>query len=690
MSDDAHFRALFAEEARGQLGRLAAGALELERLAAQDEDAGEELVAGLFRDAHTLKSSAALVGLNPVGELAHDLEDLLGELRAGTRRSSGALADVLLTSADALGSMVEALLAGREPTGQAEAAHAALARLRADEPAGGAAARPPTDPVLAALDAMGAAPVSPAPALEELVPVALERLDRLVRLSGEAVAAESGLSHLLAGALAADPDAEAAVGALRRVLRAVQSEVLATRMTSLGAIAGPLHRAARDVARASGKEVDYRLEGERVQLDRAVLDGLRDPLLHLVRNAVDHGLEAPAERRAAGKPATGEVVVQAERRGREIVVTVRDDGSGLDLDALRATAHEPEADDEAAAELVFRAGLSTAAAVTDVSGRGVGMDAVRVGVEALRGRVGVRTRRGEGTTFSLTVPLTLAVVPCVLVRAGTERYALPTHATLALTDVPRSAEVAMEGGQALWHGPEVVPVSLLADVLGAPGAEADRDGTAIVLRGTSGERQALRVGAVLGQRDVTVRELGDVLPRTDLVAGAALEADGSVVCVLDAGALVDAARRARRGAQAAAAARPDGDPAPRPAPGGGASILVVDDALTVRELQRSILERAGHRVRTAVDGEAALALLAEERPDLVVCDVEMPRLDGFGLVRRIRALPALRSLPVLMVTSRGTEDDRRRGLEAGADAYLVKRDFDEARLLEAVGRLLGA
>jgi two-component system chemotaxis sensor kinase CheA len=466
----------------------------------------------------------------------------------------------------------------------------------------------------------------------------------------------------------------------------LQQETLRTRMTSLAAIAGPLRRAARDVARAAGKEVRYALEGDVVELDRAVLDGLRDPLLHLVRNAVDHGLERPEERAAAGKPRAGTVTVRAVRRGPEVVLSVHDDGAGLDLDRLRAAAGDAALDDAAAARLVFRPGLSTSAAVTDVSGRGVGMDVVRAGVEALRGRVEVASVRGSGTTFTVVVPLTLAVVPCVLLGAGGERYAIPTHATVALAEDPGADGIDLEGGRAVWAGGTVVPLASLADVVGAP-APASGRGPALVLEGLAGRRHALQVDEVLGQRDVTVKELGSVLPRSPLVSGASIEPDGSVLCVLDPVALVE--RAAARAPSLPAADEGPGEEPAAGAPPRRPSVLVVDDVAAIRELERSVLVGGGYEVRTAVDGQEALESARARRPDLVVTDYDMPRLDGFGLCRGIRDTPALASVPVLVVTA--NEDDvlRRRAFEAGADGYLVKGELTERRLLDAVGSLLG-
>jgi two-component system chemotaxis sensor kinase CheA len=564
------FREMFVEEVGPQLDRLVEIALDLER-----GGPDPELIAELFRGAHSVKGSAALVGFTDVSALAHVLEDLLGELRSGARPASPR--SWTASSAPSTPSARPSPPWRRAATRRARspgAARRSPGRSRLRKSSSPSRPRPRPRSSIPPPAILGAPSAAPLPA-GELVPVAFDRLDRLVRLAGEAVAAELRLSHLLADARRADPDAEAAAVALRRTLRGLQQETLRTRMTSLAAIAGPLRRAARDVARAAGKEVRYALEGDVVELDRAVLDGLRDPLLHLVRNAVDHGLERPEERAAAGKPRAGTVTVRAVRRGPEVVLSVQDDGAGLDLDRLRAVAGDSALDDADAARLVFRPGLSTSANVTDVSGRGVGMDVVRAGVEALRGRVEVASVRGSGTTFTVVVPLTLAVVPCVLLAAGGERYAIPTHATVALAEDPGADGIDLEGGRAVWAGGTVVPLAALADVVGAP-APASGRGPALVLEGLGGRRHALQVDEVLGQRDVTVKELGPVLPRSPLVSGASIEPDGSVVCVLDPVALVE--RAARRPAaiheapeSAADARRPDQPPR-------GPSVLVVDDA----------------------------------------------------------------------------------------------------------------
>ncbi len=712
-SDDPELRELFAQDTAQRLRRMTETTLALE-VTPGDADA----LAQLFRDAHSIKGSAPVVGMDDIASLAHVLEDLLGAARAGERLLTPADCDAILAATDALGRMATRGLAGEDTAAEGAAAEAALrAHMDGVAPAGTQLAPVGTDaattpvpadapPTSISTDAAPApvttgappapgpvetppAPVTPpAPAAapleaDELVTVPRARLDRLVNLAGEAVTARLRLHDLLAATIAEDTDAETASLTLDRTLTSIQTEVLGARMTTLAPLVATLRRAVRDVARSGGKTAELQVGGEHVELDRGVIDQLHDPLLHLVRNAVDHGLEKPSGRRAAGKPTRGVVTLAARRRGGEVVITVADDGAGLDLDALREKAGRPGLDDAAAAELIFQAGLSTAQSVSDVSGRGVGMDAVRTSIEALRGSVTVSTVAGQGTTFTLVAPVTLAIQRCVIVDAAGERYALPAHATSTIVDDPRAAEVGLEGGAALWVGGDIVPLAHLADVLDAPEANGGGTGPAIVIRSSAGgERCALRVDGVDGQRDVTAKEIA-VVPRSALVAGASIEPNGAVILVLDPAALV--ARAVGRGRPPVVLATA----APAAAEVARASILVVDDALTVRELQRSILARAGYTVATAVDGRDALDQLRLAQPDLVITDVDMPRMDGMELTRTIRADADLSSLPVLMVTSHGTDADRQAGLDAGADAYIVKQDFDAAQLLQAVTALLG-
>ena len=707
---ESDFQQLFATEAQGRLETLSDQLLELEKTGPTPE-----LVASLFREAHTIKGGAAVVGMSSVARVAHALEDLLEEVRQSRRSVDPALIDAVLGGIDAIRGLIPRAVAGEDHEAEALAAEQRLrgslaggaAPPGSPEPAAGA--RPPRVGETAKRDA-GPAPAGGAaqpgtgdaavtvpavPASEgghwsgpEMVQIPVHRIDELVRLIGEGSAATLRLGSALLDLLRRDPSTLGEYRDLVRVLNELQELALRARMVPVMLLAPRLRRAVRDLARETGKQVRFETRGEDAEIDRGVLDRLSDPLLHLVRNAVDHGIETPEERRLRGKPAEGTVRLHAMQLGSEVIIAVSDDGRGIDVDRVRETAGRSdraalEMDDESALYLIFRSGLSTAARVTGVSGRGVGLDAVRASLNAVRGRIEVRSEPGAGTEFRIAVPITMATLRCLVVSAGGQSFAIPLHSVRAVLG-PQPATAVGGRAMTMLDG-RPVPVASLASVLGTGNGSG---GPAVVVSGLT-RSHALTVDHLIDQRDVVMKGLGELVPRLPAVAGAAVEPDGSILLVLEAAGLIERARRGGAAAAARAAEPADGsgEAAPRQdAP----TIMVVDDALTVRELQRSIFEHAGYRVLVAANGEEALTRMAEERPDLVLTDIEMPVMDGFELTERIRAHPSLSTVPVIILTSRGSDESRRRGLDAGADGYIVKSGFDQNALLSAVERLLGA
>ena len=683
-SRDDEFLALFAQEAEQRLSDLSAHLLALEEVGNDPE-----LVDSIFREAHTLKGGAAVVGLEAFSHVAHAMEDLLEQLRRGERMATPVLIDGVLAAVDGLQAMLPLAIEGEDCGPQAATLIQALHALAAtgSEPGDDEAVEPaePEGDATATAPSPPAAPSRSQPSADaEAVRVPLSRLDELIRLVGESAAAHLRVGRMISQRLETDPSTIDEVRELSRLLNELQERAMRARMVPVVTITDMLQRAVRDVARATGKDVRWEVRGEDTELDRGVLQQLGDPLLHLVRNAVDHGIEAADERLAAGKPAQATVRFHAMQLGSEVILTVTDDGRGIDIDRVRAEASRGGGDttsltDEEAAYLVFRSGVSTADFVSEISGRGVGLDVVRANVEAARGRVEISTEPGAGTEFRIAVPITLGVLPCLLVEAGGQGHDIPMHSIVLAQN--QAVEARSEGRPVVWVGSQAVPLASLSATLGLP---LDDDGPIIVIAGLT-RQHAFRVGALLGQRDVVVKGLSRLLPRLDVIAGASVEPDGSIVLVLDVAGLIDRARFTNASPTAAAVADTG-------APGRAlvrAKVLVVDDALTVRELQRSILERGGYDVVTASDGVEAMAVLAEGPVDLVLTDVEMPRMDGFALTVAIRAHPAGSNIPVLILTSRSNEEDRQRGLEAGADGYIVKSAFNEAALLSAVERLLG-
>ncbi|WP_243337647.1 hybrid sensor histidine kinase/response regulator [Anaeromyxobacter soli] len=462
----------------------------------------------------------------------------------------------------------------------------------------------------------------------------------------------------------------------------LREDLRALRMVPAALVLEPLRRAVRDVAGRLGKEVELTIDGGEARLDRQIVDALRDPLLHLVRNAVDHGIEAPAARRAAGKSTAGRIAARVEPRGSRVAIIVEDDGPGLDLAGLRAAAVRKgvlpaeEADrlgDQEAARLVFHPGLSTARAVTEISGRGVGMDVVLETLARLGGTVDVRWEAGRGTRFDLEVPLTLSASTALVFRVGRDVIALPAEAIEHVVLVTAGDLGSVAGRTTAQVAGEHVPYVPLARLLRMPegAATPPRQRVALVIA-HGGARVAVGVDELVGQQELVISSLGARVAAVPHLAGAAVLDDGRVAGVLSAAELV------RRGQPGMGASRAEG----------GRRVIVADDSLTTRSAMKALLEMAGYAVIPAADGEEAFQLLRESGADLVVSDVQMPRLDGFGLTRKVKTDPRLRRTPVVLVTSLEAAEDRAAGLAAGADGYLVKREVERGKLLDLVRQLL--
>jgi two-component system chemotaxis sensor kinase CheA len=472
-----------------------------------------------------------------------------------------------------------------------------------------------------------------------------------------------------------------------QVADALDDEVRRARMLPFAEACQGLARMVEDLAVASGKAVDLVLGGGDVELDRSVLEGLKDPLRHLLRNAVDHGAEPPAQRSAAGKPARARVTVDAVLRGAQVEVVVADDGRGLDLDALRQQARKkglPEpADDHEAARLVFHPGLSTSRLITDVSGRGIGLDVVKSQVEALHGTVDVTFTPGQGTRFTLAVPLTLTTLRAVLVGAGGQTFAFVGTSVEKLVRIDPAQVRSVQGREVLSLGGAPLPVVSLLDVLGRGAAEtgpARGKMPAVVL--TTGHRHMIVVvDELLAEQEIVVKGLGARIRRVPHVAAATILPSGRIALVLNAANLM----------RTALARSPAAGLAPRNGVAEGEArkrILIAEDSLTTRTLEKTILEAAGYEVEAVGDGEAAWNHLQQHGADLLVSDVEMPGLDGFTLTQAVRGSKRFHDLPVVLVTGHDRDEDRAHGLEAGANAYLVKSAFDQRNLLETIAQLL--
>jgi len=475
-----------------------------------------------------------------------------------------------------------------------------------------------------------------------------------------------------------------------RDLGQVVEEVQRIRMLPLSVLFEPYPRVVRDLARELGKEVDLVVDGEDTRADRAVVEALREPLLHLIRNALDHGLESRVDRVAAGKRPKGCLTLRAAREGNRIVLRVEDDGVGLDTAMLRKVAVRRGFLDEMTAsalteaharDLIFLSGFSSREVATHISGRGVGLDAVRSAVQLLGGDVGVESAPGWGTIFEVRVPVSLTVAPLLFVKAGDETLALSaTHVTRALK-LDLSALTEMAGRPALDVDGRVLPFGHLSSLLGLAPERPPTEGELVLVVRSQGATAALAVERVLEERVQAILPLRGLLGRFGHLTGATTLADGRLAMVLAAAYLTAGAHGSLSGRLPRAS--------PRTQEVHRRRIMVVDDSPLTRELIAALLEAVGYDIISAADGAEAIHLLSNTQVDLVVTDLEMPGLDGLELTRQIKGHDTLNRLPVIILTTRGGEEDRKKGLAVGADGYITKGDLVRQDLVDVVKRLLG-
>ncbi|MEX5539371.1 hybrid sensor histidine kinase/response regulator [Pseudomonas poae] len=750
---DASLLELFSLEADAQTQVLSAGLLALERNPTQADQ-----LEACMRAAHSLKGAARIVGVDAGVSVAHVMEDCLVSAQEARLYLQPEHIDALLQGTDLLMriatpgndvspadiaayvALMERLLDPSQPSAKIAAP---------SEPA------PPPTPVVETLppepDPEPAPPAVSEPARqgkrmteggERVLRVTAERLNSLLDLSSKSLVETQRLKPYLASlqrlkriqsqgvraldsldgqlkTLSLNLEAQEALADTRRLLSEAQAllaektaeldefgwqagqraqvlydTALACRMRPFADVLTGQARMVRDLGRTLGKRVRLEIEGEKTQVDRDVLEKLEAPLTHLLRNAVDHGIEMPEQRVLAGKPAEGLIRLRASHQAGLLVLELSDDGNGVDLERLRGSIVDRHLSpletalrlsEEELLTFLFLPGFSLRDKVTEVSGRGVGLDAVQHMVRQLRGAVVLEQTAGQGSRFHLEVPLTLSVVRSLVVEVGEEAYAFPLAHIERMCDLAPDDIVQLEGRQHFWHEGRHVGLVAASQLLQRPpGQNNDETLKVVVIR----ERDAvygIAVERFIGERTLVVLPLDDRLGKVQDISAGALLDDGSVVLIVDVEDMLRSVdkllntgrleRIARRSQQATEAPRK--------------RVLVVDDSLTVRELQRKLLLNRGYEVAVAVDGMDGWNALRSEDFDLLITDIDMPRMDGIELVTLLRRDTRLQSLPVMVVSYKDREEDRRRGLDAGADYYLAKASFHDDALLDAVVELIG-
>ncbi|MBW8875350.1 MAG: response regulator [Acidobacteria bacterium] len=691
---------LFVEEARDRLERLASS---VPRLEADPQSAVEAK-----RELHTLKGAGRMMRIGALAELCHAAEEVLHAARPG-------MIPLLTRVVDELTVLVEAVARGSEPPVDPELvellrANAAEAEApapppaaahptdrsdrsdRSDPPPSPEAAAPPKSGSVAgdvrvdtgALDA-----VAERATQVRIMAIAgrqvVDRIYDLARLAEEGLHEPQPTQVLAVLATMLRRVAVELEGGQRRLIRSAEEQLeqmLSLQLQPMRGFLLSFARYARELARSMKKEAEVELEGEETRLDRRIARELEEALLHLVRNAVDHGIEAPEVREALNKPCTGRIRIQALADGPKVRLVIADDGGGIDLARVLQKAVEVGLVDAASAagmgkkealRLLFSPGFSTRKLVSEISGRGVGLDVVANVVNRVGGEVFVETEARRGTTFTVEVPVARRGESVMLLRVGQLKIALPASVVRRATRIDPEGVVERDGRTLAVFPDRLVPFVPLSRIYGqAPGERQ------LLLEGVvSGQPLALAVDDVEGEHEVLVRPITRRVPTDHLLEGVALLASGEPVGVLSPAVLAQAEYL-----RALPAARPQ-------VVVRRVRVLLVDDSLVTREMERRLLEDAGFLVSAAADAEEALSLLAEESFDCVVTDIEMPRMDGFELAAQLRGMEHFAQMPIIVVSTRDRPEDRLRGLKVGADAYLTKQSLDAGELVDLVRRLSG-
>jgi len=746
---DASLLELFSLEADAQTQVLSAGLLALERNPTQADQ-----LEACMRAAHSLKGAARIVGVDAGVSVAHVMEDCLVSAQEARLYLQPEHIDALLQGTDLL---MRIATPGNNVGAADIQAYVALMERLLDPSQPSAMVAPKPEPAPMPVIEAPAPEPEPAPAVisepprhgkrmteggERVLRVTAERLNSLLDLSSKSLvetqrlkpylASLQRLKRLQSNSLRAldtleghlkvvdlNLEAQEALADTRRLLSEAQAllaqknaeldeygwqagqraqvlydTALACRMRPFADVLAGQVRMVRDLGRSLGKQVRLEIEGEKTQVDRDVLEKLEAPLTHLLRNAVDHGIEMPEQRLLAGKPAEGLIRLRASHQAGLLVLELSDDGNGVDLERLRGTIVDRHLSpvetalrlsEEELLTFLFLPGFSLRDKVTEVSGRGVGLDAVQHMVRQLRGAVVLEQTAGQGSRFHLEVPLTLSVVRSLVVEVGEEAYAFPLAHIERMCDLAPEDIVQLEGRQHFWHEGRHVGLVAASQLLQRPPGQTPADTLKVVVIRERDAVYGIAVERFIGERTLVVLPLDDRLGKVQDISAGALLDDGSVVLIVDVEDMLRSVdkllntgrleRIARRTQQATEAPRK--------------RVLVVDDSLTVRELQRKLLLNRGYEVAVAVDGMDGWNALRSEDFDLLITDIDMPRMDGIELVTLLRRDSRLQSLPVMVVSYKDREEDRRRGLDAGADYYLAKASFHDDALLDAVVELIG-
>lgn len=670
-----------------------------------------ELLNKIFRGAHTMKGSSSFLGFNKLADLTHHAEDILNKLRKGEMVVTREIMDTLLEFVDKTKQIISDIENGTDTADVASVINdlklASEGKLVGKKPAAAPAAQGQAAAAPAAPAAPKAAPkqdnkvTHQVTQVEQTIRVDVSRLDSLVNLVGELVLSRNRLSQI-AGELENKFENEYLVEQLLDVTSAIgmnttelQLAIMKTRMIAIGKVFNKFPRVVRDIARDTGKEIDLIIQGEETELDKQVIESIGDPLLHMIRNSCDHGVETPEVRLAKGKPRMGTVLLSAYHEGNHVVIEIKDDGAGMDPDKLKRKAMEKgvitldeanNMDDKQAFGLIFKAGFSTAEKITNISGRGVGMDVVRTNIEKLNGIITIDSKINEGSTFYLKLPLTLAIIQALLVEVAGETFAIPLASVVETVRITNEEIHSFEGREVLKLRDRVLSLVRLDEAFALD--ELEQDEIYVVVVALAEKQLGFIVDKLIGQEEIVIKSLGEYLGGNPGIAGATITGDGRVRLILDVSGVIEVAqnmpRRIRnvkklgnnkRAVQA------------QPKKTNAIKVLICDDSSTDRKICKKVLESQDWiETVEAPSAKDALNLLDRDKGiDLIISDIMMPDMDGFRLSRSIREKGY--EVPIIAVSARMEPSDRKKMSASGINAF-VQKPINQQLLLDKIDELI--
>lgn len=737
--DKSVFLEQFRAESKEHLYNLSQGLLRLEK-----EPQNREVIDDVFREAHTLKGSATMMGFSNIRDISHAMEDILDGARSKQFILSSEIIDKLLKSVD----IIEELIISDDKSVSVNIQEVAknLKEPRVED----APLVAKTTEIAPSVKEEKTTTMKERVESDETIRIKTQKLGILLNLTGELLISknyleqktkwlkkiknrfykltddilkisESGIldkeellpikeeiqtlgtlsENLKDDFYALQEDIELATSRIGVRTYQLQDEVMKVRMLPLSTLFAVFPRLVRDLAREVGKDISLSISGEDTELDKQVIEEISESLVQLVRNAIDHGIEEPEVREELQKPKTARIKLAACSRGSEVEISISDDGRGISPERIRNKAQElgiissseaAERGDKEIVNLIFSSGFSTKDKATTLSGRGVGLDVVKEKVEKLKGQIEVVSEVNQGTKIILRLPLTLSITDAILVKAGEKIYAMPLSSILEIVRETKGVFLLeekegmdkvylsrIETKEVIVVRKKLIPLVRLRDILRLEEKEIYKSGTLpIIIVGGETQQLAILVDEIVGKQEIVIKPVSDFISKVENIAGSTILGSGEVVLILDLPAIMNNAKKITKIERREVEKKEKEPP----------FILVVEDSLTTRELERSILESAGYRVDTAVDGLEGWEKIKKQKYDMIIVDILMPRMDGFELTQVIRSSEDHRDLPVVIVTTKNTDEDRKKGIEVGADEYIVKATFDQQKLLSCVERLI--